>query len=149
MTPRTTWTLAIVGLLGVNVVAAVILAVVANCGGAQVIPDYYAKAAHYDDELARSAVSQALGWRVDVVVVGGVIDAEVFDAAGQPIDRARVRVTGYQRAHASAPIDVVLVRAAPGRYRAELLARDGWYDLVAAVDAGASHFSRRVTVEAR
>jgi len=34
------WTLAIVGLLLANVVAAVILIVVANVGGSQVLPSY-------------------------------------------------------------------------------------------------------------
>ena len=55
MTPRLRWILAIAGLLGGNVIAMVILAVVANNGGTQVIPAYYDKAAHYDDELTDSA----------------------------------------------------------------------------------------------
>ena len=149
MTARTTWTVAIAGLLGVNVIAAVTLAVLAHRGGAQVIPDYYAKASHYDDQMARSAVSQALGWRVDVQLAGGVVDATVVDAAGRSIDDARVRVTGYQRAHASEPIDVVLTAAADGRYRGTVAARRGWYDLEVTASAGASRFSRLVAVEAR
>ena len=149
MTARTTWTVAIAGLLGVNVIAAVSLAVLANRGAAQVIPDYYEKAAHYDDELARSATSHALGWRVDVTLAGGAVDAAVFDAAGRPLDGARVRVTGYQRAHAAEPLDVVLTGAGAGHYRSALALRGGWYDLVAAVDAGGSRFTRRVAVEAR
>ena len=149
MTARTRWTVAIVGALAVNVIAAVTLAVLANRGAAQVIPDYYAKAAHYDDELARSAASQALGWRVDVTVQGGVIDAAVIDAAGRPIEGAQVRVTGYQRAHAAELIDVALVSSGPGHYHGALAARRGGYDLVATVELGASRFSRRVAVEVR
>jgi nitrogen fixation protein FixH len=149
MTARTKWAVAIVGLLAVNVIAAVTLAVLANRGAAQVIPDYYAKAAHYDDELARSAASQALGWRIDVMVQGGAIDAAVIDAEGRPIEGAQVRVTGYQRAHAAEPIVVALVSSGPGRYHGALAGRRGWYDLLVTVELGASRFSRRVTVEMR
>ena len=149
MTARTTWTAAIVGLLAVNAIAAITLAVLANHGAAQVIPDYYTKAAHYDDELDRSTISRSLGWRVDVALGRGAIDAAVFDAAGRPIEGARVRVTGYQRAHAAEPIDVVLATASAGRYHAQVDDRAGWYDLVVAVDARGSQFSRHVAAEAR
>jgi hypothetical protein len=40
MKPRVAWMLAIVGLLAVNVVAMVVLAVVAHRGGSQVLPSY-------------------------------------------------------------------------------------------------------------
>ena len=149
MTARSTWPFAIVGLLAVNVIAAATLAVLANRGAAQVIPDYYAKATHYDDELARSVASRALGWRVEVTIVGGRVDATLSDAAGAPIEAARVRITGYQRAHASEPIDVALAAISGGHYGGAMLGRRGWYDLVASVEAGTARFSRRVVVEAR
>ena len=85
MTAGWKWSVAIVGLLAVNVIAMVVLAVLAHHGGAQVIPDYYAKATHYDDELTRSSRSKALGWRVAVSIDGAAIDATVVDAAGAPI----------------------------------------------------------------
>ncbi len=88
MTARWKWLLAIAGLLVANVIAMMALAVAANHGGAQVIPDYYAKATHYDDELDSSSRSQALGWRVEVTVAGDVIDATVVDASGAPITGA-------------------------------------------------------------
>jgi nitrogen fixation protein FixH len=149
MTPRRTWIAAIVGLLLANVVAMIALAVAANHGGAQVIPDYYAKAAHYDDELARSQASQALGWHVEVAVAGGTIDAAVSDASGAPIDGAEVRITGYQRAHASDVVDVVLASASAGRYRGAIHDQRGRYDLVASVVAGAAHYTQHVVVEAQ
>jgi nitrogen fixation protein FixH len=149
MTARSKWPFAIAGLLAVNVIAAVTLAVLANRGGAEVIPDYYAKASHYDDELARSAMSQALGWRVEVALAGTRIDATVSDAAGKPIEAARVRITGYQRAHASELIDVELIATYAGHYRGAVPGRAGWYDLVASVEAGDAHFTRRVVAEAR
>jgi len=149
MNAHRTWPLAIAGLLAVNVLAAVILAVLANRGAAQVIPDYYAKATHYDDELARSTASRALGWQVDVTLVGGRIDASVRDADGAPIDAARVRVTGYQRAHAAERMDVELIATARGHYGGVMSGRTGWYDLEASVETGGAHFTRRVVAEAR
>jgi nitrogen fixation protein FixH len=149
MTARWRWFLAIAGLLAANVVAMVTLAVLANHGGAQVIPDYYARAVRYDDELAQSSASRALGWRVDVVASGSTIDAVVSDASGKPLDGARVRLTGYQRAHASEIVDVTLAAAASGRYRGVIPRGFGWYDLVASVDAGGAHYTQRVVIEAR
>ena len=99
MTARRTWPLAIGGLLIGNVIAMVILAVVANDGGTQVIPAYYDRAAHFDDEMSRASASRALGWHAEVAIAAGAIDVTVSDAAGHAVDGARVRVTGYQRAH--------------------------------------------------
>ena len=149
MTARWKWILAIAGLLAGNVIAMAALAVAANRGKAQVIPDYYARATRYEGELTRSAESRELGWRVDVVAADGAIDAVVSDATGQPIDGAIVRITGYQRAHASEVLDIVLAAAAPGHYRGAMPGRLGAYDLVASVDTGTAHFTQRVVVEAR
>ncbi len=149
MTASVKWIVAIVGLLGGNVVAMVVLAVLANNGTNQVIPDYYAKAAHYDDEMARSSASQALGWHVVVAISNGAIDVAVSDAAGKPLDGAEVRVTGYQRAHASDRLDQVLAIAGPGHYRAASPARAGWYDVTALVTSGDAHYTQHVVVEAR
>ena len=149
MKASTTWTLAITGLLAANVVAMAILAVVAHSGTHQVIPDYYTKATHYDDEMARSSVSQALGWRVEIAIAGTAIGASVSDAAGEPLDGARVHVSGYQRAHAAERVDLALAPDGPGHYRAVLGARRGWYDLVAVVEARGAHYTRHIVVEAR
>jgi nitrogen fixation protein FixH len=149
MTARWKWLLAIVGLLAANVIAMVTLAVVANRGGAQIIPDYYAKATHYDDELDSSSRSRALGWRVDVAVTGSVVDATVVDGAGAPIAGAAVHLTGYQRAHAAEAVEIALVATAPGHYRGAMPARRGWYDLVTRIDARDAHYTSRLVVEAR
>jgi nitrogen fixation protein FixH len=148
MTARGKWLLAIVGLLAANLVAMVVLAVSANRGRAQVIPDYYTRATHYDDELARSEASRALGWRVEIAARGLAIDARVSDAAGRPLDGARVRLTGYHRAHAAEPVALDLVAAAAGHHLGALPV-PGAYDLVASVEAGGAHYTQRVVVEAR
>ncbi|HEX8112080.1 MAG TPA: FixH family protein [Kofleriaceae bacterium] len=149
MTPRLKWLLAIAGLLVGNVIAMVILAVVAGNGRTQVIPAYYDRAAHFDDEIARASASRALGWHAEVAIAAGAIDVTVSDAAGHAVDDARVRVTGYQRAHAGEPVDVELVRLGGGHYRAGLRERRGWHDLTVAADRGDAHYQQRVAVEAR
>ena len=149
MTAAWKWLLAIAGLLVANVVGMVILAVVAHHGRAQVIPDYYARAAHYDDELASSSRSRALGWRVEVSATGDAIDARVLDASGAPITGATVRITGYQRAYASDVVDIALAPAGAGHYRGAMPARRGWYDLVVRVDARGDRYTDHLAVEAR
>jgi len=149
MTASRKWILAIVGLLAANVIAMVALAVAANNGSNQVIPDYYAKAAHYDDEMSRAATSQALGWHVAVSIAHGAIDVAVSDAAGKPIEGAEVRVAGYQRAHAGDAIDQALASGGGGHYRAASPARTGRYDLTASVTSGGARYTQHVVVEAR
>jgi nitrogen fixation protein FixH len=149
MTPHRKWLVAITGLLGANMIAMVVLAVVANNGTNQVIPDYYARAVHYDEELARSTVSQALGWHVEVTMAGGAVDMTLRDAAGHAIDGAQVRITGYQRAHASEAVEVALASAPDGHYRGAVRAQRGRYDLVAVVDARGARYTQHLVVEAR
>lgn len=147
MTSQVKWILAIGGLLAVNVIACVVLAVVAGSDTSQVIPDYYAKASHYDDQMARAAASQRLGWQLDVAVIGEALDASLRDANGQPIDGATVRITGYPRAHATEKLDIAL-QPRDGRYRAARPVRRGWYDLVVDIDARGAHDTRTIAIEA-
>jgi nitrogen fixation protein FixH len=149
MTPRLRWIVAITGLLAGNVIAMVVLAVVANDGGTQVIPAYYDKAAHYDDELDRASASRALGWHADVAIAAGAIDVTVSDAAGHGVEGARVRITGYQRAHAGETLDIELATTGGGHYRADVRERRGWHDLTIAADLGVAHYLQHVAVDAR
>jgi nitrogen fixation protein FixH len=149
MTPRLRWVIAIAGLLFTNVVAMVILAVAANHGAAQVIPAYYDKAAHYDDEIDRASASHALGWHAEASIAAGAIDVTVSDAAGQAIDGAKVRITGYQRAHAADTLDVELVTVGAGHYRGSVHERRGWHDLTIVADRGGAHYLQHVVVEVR
>lgn len=149
MTPRQRWLLAITGLLAGNVIAMVVLAVVANDGGTQVIPAYYERAAHYDDEIDRARASRALGWHAEVAIAAGAIDVTMRDAVGRAVDGARVRITGYQRAHAGEPLDVELVTIGAGHYRGGVRERRGWHDLTVAADRGGDHYVEHVAVEAR
>jgi nitrogen fixation protein FixH len=142
------WIVGIVGLLAANVIAMVILAVTANAGKAQVIPAYYEQAVRYDDVLAETANSRALGWRVDASIVAGSLDVIVRDANGAAITGATAKVSGYLRTHADAPFEIALAGA--DRYRAALpTSATGWYDLVIIVERGRDRFTRRLSIEAR
>lgn len=149
MSAGTKWILVIVGLLVGNVAAMVILMLAANTSSAGVIPGYYDKAAHYDEQIDQAKKNRALGWRVDVVLDGTAIDVRVRDTNGANVDGASVRVTGYQRAHANRIIDVGLVAGAAGAYQAKLATRAlGWHDLVVEVTRGGERFVERASVMA-
>src|SRR4051794_18654039 len=149
MTAAMRWWLVIGGLLAGNVFAMVLLAVVASDGGSQVIPAYYDRAVHFDDEIDRASASRALGWHAEVAIAAGAIDVTMSDTSGHAVDGARVRVTGYQRAHASEPVDVELAQAGGRHYRAGLRERRGWHDLTVVAERGGAHYQERVAVEAR
>jgi nitrogen fixation protein FixH len=141
------WLFAIGGLLAVNVIAVTTMAVVANAGGAQIIPDYDVKASRFDAELTRDAANRRLGWRAAISIAGDSIEARVIDADGRPIEGARVEVAGYQRAHAAAPFDTVLA-ATGDAYRGTIHGRRGWYDVQVSVDARGAHFTQQLAIEA-
>jgi nitrogen fixation protein FixH len=150
MSPTKKWVLAIVGLLGGNVIAMIILATTAATQSSQIIPDYYAHAAAYDDSIDQAARSRALGWTADASLSSATIDVSVRDAAGAPLAGARVHVGGYQRAHAAQRFELDLTDLGGGRYRAATTAEPaGVHDLTIVVDRGAEHYSRMVTVETR
>lgn len=149
MSARLRWIIAIVALLGGNVIAMVVLAVVAGTGANQVIPAYYDKAVNYDDEMARATASAALGWRAEVAMVGGALEVTVTDAAGRAIDGATVRVTGYPRAQVGDALDVALPAVGAGRYRGTVRERTGWHDLTVFAERAGARYSQHVAVEAR
>ena len=143
------WITAIVALLTLSVTTSVALAVLANNGMNEIIPQYYERAVHYDDAIDEANKSVSLGWRVRATIAGGVIAVEARDAAGKLVE-GKVHVTGYQRAHASEPIDVDLARATDGTYRAtDKASRLGAHDLIITIDRGSDHFVQRASLEAR
>ena len=148
MSPTVRWLLAIVGLLVANMVAMVVLVVSAHGdGGAQVIPDYYARAVHHDLTLASAARSTALGWQVAATLERGAIVVEARDAAGAPLV-GRVRVTGYPRAHAARTFEVALEPTGPGIYRAARTNDRGWHDLTISIDTASARDRQHVATEA-
>lgn len=150
MNAATKWILAIVGLLVANLAAMVVLATAANRGHAQVIPAYYETAARFDETLDERARSRALGWTAEAALRGPTVDVVVRDARGASLDGARVRVRGYQRAHAAARFDVALSPVGDGTYRGALpAAHAGVHDVTVVVERGGARFTRELVVEAR
>ena len=134
MNPTTKWILAIVGLLAGNMVAMGVLIAASHDGGSQVIPQYYEKAVHYDDQIDQAKRNAKLGWTIAAEAQG---DALVI--TGAPAD-ATVHVTGYPRAHADRTFALAGTRAP--------LPAHGILDLTIAVDRGADHFVQRQMLEA-
>ena len=148
MSAKTNWTLAIVGLLGGNLLAMGVLATTAHTTQAQIIPAYDVAAAHYDDTMAEAERSRVLGWSATAEMRAGQVEVRVVDATGATLSDARVRVVGYPRAHAVDRIDVALIALGGGLYRAPLRAT-GWHDLTIVVEHAGSAFSQRMAVEAQ
>jgi nitrogen fixation protein FixH len=148
MSAKTNWTLAILGLLGGNLLAMGIIAFTAHAKQAQIIPAYDVAAAHHDDTMAEAERSHALGWSATVEIRAGMAVVRVVDATGAALRDARVRVLGYPRAHAIDRIEVALVALGDGTHQAPLRAT-GWHDLTIVVERGDEAFSQRAVVEAR
>ena len=150
MSAATRWIIAIVVLLGGNVLAMVVLAVVASATSPDIVPDYYEKAAHYDDAIDAAARSRALGWSATVRLATASIEVDARGLGGGPLDGAVVRVSGYARAHAGRTIDASLTAMGNGTYRASLPATvRGVHDLTVVIERSGERFSTPATVEAR
>lgn len=149
MSAATKWTIVIVGLLATNMIAMVMLAVIARNGDNQVIPAYYEQSVHYDDAIDEATRSAALGWSASAALTAGSVEVLVRDLGGKALDGAQVHLAGYQRAHAADRIDVALAALGGGRYRAPLAAgRAGMHDLTITVERDGRRFTQRVVVEA-
>ena len=141
------WIIAICGLLAVNVIAQVALAIAANDGGTQVIPAYYEKAAHYDDALDQAHKNHELGWQATVALDRDGAQVVVRDATGAPIDGAHVAITGYQRAHAASELALELAGAGGGTYRAATHMRPGMHDLTITVESRGAVFTQHTAID--
>nr|MDQ3364095.1 FixH family protein [Myxococcota bacterium] len=141
------WTLIIIGFLVANALAMAFLVVASSSSRAQVIPDYYERAAHYDDVIDQASRNRALGWRTSIDVVGGALLVEVRDSSGTPLDDARVQVTGAPRAHAASTFAVELATRGSGRYQAAHAGRAGVHDVTVTVERAGHRFTSAGMVE--
>lgn len=147
MTSATKWVFAIVGLLTANILGTGVLIVEAHHGASRVLPAYYERAVHYDDAIDQAARNRALAWTVTTTIHGGIAVVTVHDVLGAPIEHARVRIDGSERAVERA-VTGELVAAGPGEYRARV-GGAGWVDLTLAIDRGSDRFVRQFAIEAR
>ncbi|MEO8554081.1 MAG: FixH family protein [Kofleriaceae bacterium] len=148
MSAGTKWILAVIGLLLGNVLAGVVLIAAAHHGASRVLPGYYDRAVHYDDQLDQAARNLALAWRIDVELHDGVATVIAHDAAGVPIEHAHVHLDGVERARTAREITGDLVATRAGEYRARL-GGAGWVDLSITIDRGAERYVDQLAVQAR
>ena len=149
MTAGTKWVTAIGVLLGGNVIAMVVLALVANIGHSEVIPEYYDQAVHYDDALDQGARNHALGWHAELSIVAGQLEVTLRDGRGALLAGAAVSAAGYPRAHASERIMRALTPTGPGRYRGVFDDQLGVHDVTLTVERGHDRYTQQLAVEAR
>lgn len=135
------WILIIIGLLVSNALAMGYLVMASSTSRADVISDYYGKAARFDQQIDQAAKNRALGWRVDAEP--GVALA-IRDAAGAPLRGAQVHATATSRA--TGQTAELALREIDGRYVATYRAR-GLSDLAIVVERGGERFTAHAIVE--
>lgn len=133
MSPGTKWILVIIGLLAGNMVAMGVLIAASHDGASQVIPSYYEKAIHYDDQIDQAREDDKLGWPV-----AATVDHGALVITGAPAGAA-VSITGYPRAHADRRFALTGTRVTSPAH--------GWLDLTITVTRGADRFVRRQAIE--
>lgn len=149
--PHIAWPLFIVALLGMSITATVITVVLARSdGGAQIIDDYYQKAINWDEEVARQAASDALGWETQLLVAAAPsgapsqpVEITIHDRDGRPVEHLEgtVRALRPQRSEAVAEGPLTAVPEQPGVYRnAFPIHQAGLWDFEIVADRDTLHF---------
>ncbi len=107
-------------------VTTVCLAVVGRPIGAE--PEYYNKAAAWDEHRAQSAANDLIGWKVSSQIAPGEdglpwLTVGITDKYAYAIDPESVEVEAIPIANADLRESLPMVRAAAGQFRAALHAR--------------------------
>jgi hypothetical protein len=121
------WMLVPVILLGVSVSGWLwMVSMAVNDPGFSVETDYYKKGAHYDDEMARRASNQRLGWQVSEADTqseadqSGRITVVISDGFGRQIDELNLRAEAFPVARGADVRQITFVPLGAGRYEAHL-----------------------------
>ena len=147
MKPAALWPAAVIGALGVTVVANVVLLVASNDPRHAVVePDYYRKAVAWDSTMAQAARNDSLGWSADATLesdaAGATLRARIAERGGAPLTGGRVSVVGIHNLDAGAPIAGDLRESAPGVYEATLpFRRAGLWELRLLVNRRSDSFT--------
>lgn len=137
------WPVMVMLLLGMTVAANGFMLYAANRGQSALEPDYYRKAVLWDSTMAQARLNQTLGWRLSATLApGGELVAWLTDAAGAPMDGARVSVSGFAVAFEQGAFEASLAASGPGEYAAAVsLARPGLHELRFQVERGPDRFT--------
>lgn len=130
MQAGTRWIVGIVGVLAITIGSGVTLAVVAHSGDrSRVLPDYYQRAANYDERVAKVAANQKLGWQTTVRSIGGNVQVCVTDASKLPV-LTSVAISAFHRTAPKTPLTIAMGAAdAQGCAVGALPPQRGWYEL--------------------
>jgi nitrogen fixation protein FixH len=120
-------------------------------------PDYYARAVHWDDELAQRSRNAALGWRLSPTLSrdgsdGVHVRVRLSDAGGRPVVGASLEVEAFAIARSAQVQRMTLASAgdpAEGAYDGRLaLSHPGQWELRVSVTRGEERFTAVHRVEA-
>lgn len=154
--PHIFWPGMVVSILLLSVVANIVLVVKARTdGGAQIIEDYYAKAAHWDEGQAKVAQSKALHWSHEVTVSPvelegmGIVRVALRDVQG-PLENLGVQLTLRDPTKIAVVASAQATHEGGGVYVIPVpLRRHGLWDVDILATQGATVFEERVRVESK
>jgi nitrogen fixation protein FixH len=136
------WIVGVIALLAGNTAAVGVLIRASRSGTSHhVVPDYYARAVRWDDEMTQARTNRALGWTVTLDLArrpDGALGfaVAVLDRDGVAVRGASVSIAAFHRARAGDRREARLVETAAG-YRADLaLPGAGIYEVEVIVEAG-------------
>jgi nitrogen fixation protein FixH len=138
------WPVAIVGVLGVTVLANGVLLYEATRGDATAYEsDYYRKAVLWDSTVAQAGRNAALGWRLSGSFdPSGRISVRLVDRAGAPVDRATVSLEGFAIAHGTGDFRATMAEGTDHRYDSTVpLAHGGLHEVRFTAVRGAERFT--------
>ncbi len=149
MKPGRLWPLALVGVLGVTVIAYAAMFMAARDPSSEAVEkDYYRKAVAWDSTQAQERRDALLGWRADAALSPrdaaglSLVRCTLADSAGRPLDGARVELTATHNLEAEAPVHAALAGTGGGAYEARLpLRRDGMWELQLSALLGGRRFT--------
>jgi nitrogen fixation protein FixH len=141
------WPMAIIGVLGLTVVANVFLWRAANAPGSNDLePDYYHRALAWDSTQAARVRSASLGWRAQASLGLGRMGNEQLHVTitgqdGAPVAGAQVQVLGVHNLDPGHPERWTLIEQPEGRYVADVhLPHTGRWELRVNASRGDERF---------
>lgn len=146
--------MAIVGLLSLSVIASLLTVYASRSdGGAQVIDDYYHKAATWDSTRALQAASDALGWQVDLTTepangTARLVQLHIRNQDGTPVTGLQGTINAFRPQQAQMVDETTLVETEPGVYQQQLtMPQAGLWDIEISATRGDQPFLKRIRLE--
>lgn len=137
---RLRWTVAIVGFLSFPLFL-VGAATVGTSGDAAlaVERDYERRAEHYGEVIAQREHARVLGWQIHFVAKEGLLQAELKNRDGNPIEAAEIEVEGFALARPDLLMRAAFIGTTAGQYASDLrIDRTGFYKLRGSIQTRAA-----------